>query len=321
MTAVVVAGGGAMGTALANVIALTNGKPVKLYLRDRSLRDTINQRHENPKYFPATPLCHDVSASTEIECFSRAEVVFLAVPSGAILKMAESIKPYLDKDVILVNLAKGLGVGMNTLVQGVEEITGRETCSMKGPTFACEIIRNSPTAFTLATTRDEVRDCITALFQNSQVRLDYSSNINGVEFSSILKNIYAIVIGVVDAQLNSANARFLVMTKASWEMREALDLLTGGGDVIHKYCGYGDLGLTALNDMSRNRTLGLLIGKGFLSSVGEQGVILEGAKALNAIWDSLGQSSHRQRFPIMGALAGLVAGEIDVQQFVADVLE
>ena len=141
------------------------------------------------------------------------------------------------------------------------------------------------------------------LFENTNIRFDYSNDINGVEYASILKNIYAIIIGMLDANYDSANMRSLFITKAINEMR-SLMIAFGGQDItMFNYCGFGDFALTSLNDMSRNRTLGLLIGKGFFNSGISEKVVLEGRIAVDVFYQKV-QDSHIDinAYPLMSEL-------------------
>ena len=125
--------------------------------------------------------------------------------------------------------------------------------------------------------------------------------VKGVEILSVLKNIYAIIIGIVDAKYNSPNTRFMILTKSFSEIKILLSVLGGREDTLFLSCGYGDLGLTALNDLSRNRTLGLLIGKGFYNSDKNKGVVLEGVKTVEFINEVLAPSI-KERLPLFSKM-------------------
>jgi glycerol-3-phosphate dehydrogenase (NAD(P)+) len=123
-------------------------------------------------------------------------------------------------------------------------------------------------------------------------------------------------LGIVDAYFNSANTRFLVLTKAFNEMREILIYLGGKEETLFKYCGFGDFGLTALNDLSRNRTLGLMIGKGFLSPNTESSVILEGKKSLNVIYNKI----KSENFLIVSSLYEIFYEEKPIIDFLKKII-
>ena len=180
-----------------------------------------------------------------------------------------------------MNLAKGFGEGQKTIPQSLSSIISNPIFSMKGPSFAREIINNMPTAFTLASKRDKHFNFFKDVFKDTTIQLDFSTDVTGVELASILKNIYAIIVGIVDANFDSPNLRSLILTKAINEMKYIISKFGGEESTMFNYCGFGDFTLTALNDLSRNRTLGLLIGKGFFTDYISEKVVLEGKVAVN----------------------------------------
>ena len=154
------------------------------------------------------------------------------------------------------------------------------------------------------------------LFRNTNIYLDYSTDIQGVEILSILKNIYAIVAGITDASFDAPNLRSLVLTKAFKEMRNILLEFGCDEQTMFKYCGFGDFTLTALNDLSRNRTLGLLIGKGFFTREMSDKVVLEGKIAVNVLVEVLASRNLGDKFPILHELHKVFTDHYDLSQFV-----
>jgi glycerol-3-phosphate dehydrogenase (NAD(P)+) len=174
---------------------------------------------------------------------------------------------------------------------------------MKGATFAQEMMNNSASLFTLGFDSKDQYEVIKNAIKKTNIFIDYTSDIRGVEILSVLKNIYAILIGIVDAKYNSANTRFMLLTKSFSEIKKILWRLGGKEDTIFLSAGFGDLGLTALNDLSRNRTLGLLIGKGFYNpEKTRNSVVLEGVKAVKLIID-LRPKSLEDETPLLNELA------------------
>jgi glycerol-3-phosphate dehydrogenase (NAD(P)+) len=142
-----------------------------------------------------------------------------------------------------------------------------------------------------------------------------------VEYASILKNIYAIIIGIVDANFDSPNLRSLVLSKAINEMRQLIKTFGGQEETIFKYCGFGDFSLTALNDLSRNRTLGLLIGKGFFSQDISEKVVLEGRIAVQVFYEELEkQQLTGLNYPLMAELYKVFNSNYDIGKFVNNIL-
>jgi glycerol-3-phosphate dehydrogenase (NAD(P)+) len=314
-------GAGTIGTALGNTILENSRHAVTLYSIEEPVVRSINEGSKNTKYFPGIHLNAGLKASTDFSELQTADAIFLAVPSGVIMEHLESVKKFLPENAVLINLAKGFGPGRKTLVRSLAENYKNPVCSLKGPSFAKEIINHVPTAFTLAAKGKEEKQLISDIFEGTTVFLDYSDDLEGVEILSILKNIYAISMGIVDAHYNSPNIRFLFLTRAFNEMRKILLMFGGREETLFNYCGYGDFTLTALNDLSRNRTLGLLIGKGFFTKNVSHDLVLEGQVAVNVFYEELsGKTDIRAEFPIIAELYQIFHTEYNLSEFVNTVL-
>jgi glycerol-3-phosphate dehydrogenase (NAD(P)+) len=178
-----------------------------------------------------------------------------------------------------------------------------------------------PTGFTLGYEDQGTVHGIRELFEGTVIHLDLSADIRGVEILSILKNIYAVVMGIVDAQFNSPNLRFLVLTKTFREMRRVLKWFGGREETLFNYCGYGDFTLTALNDLSRNRTLGLLIGKGFFTEHVSHELVLEGKTATEVFYEEISKTLEvEDHFPIIAELYHIFHSKYDISAFVSRIL-
>lgn len=313
---VCIVGAGAFGTALANAFAEA-GKAVTLVSRTLAVVTEISTRRTNSRCFPGIRLNGLVRAAIMEDMPSINGVYFCAVPNSSLLVSAEAIAMRACPGAVLVNLAKGIGRDGASMTLAASAATGLDACALKGPTFAVELVRGLPCAFTVGATNTLTFDRLKAAFARLPVRLDYSDDIVGVDYLGALKNIYAIALGIVDANYASTNLRFAVLADAQNELRELLGVVGGKPDTVFRYCGYADLGLTALNDMSRNRTLGLLIGKGFLGSTGHSGVVLEGLASLNRLRELL---PNANRFPILAALLAFVLDAGPLDEFLARVV-
>ncbi len=319
MNKILFIGGGAIATALGNILAGKENLEVSLLTMEHEVAESINQKHINHKYFPSFKLSQNLRASTDFALLEQKAIVFIAIPSVAVIDFI-SKTPVHPKSV-LINLAKGFGNDRLTIVENLTSIIPNPVCTMKGPSFAREIINGQPTGFTVGSTQKPLYKAIEKLFADTSVYCDYAADVRGVELLSILKNIYAIVIGVVDAQFESPNLKFLIFTKAFSEMRTLLLMFGGNKKTLFSYCGIGDFALTALNDLSRNRTLGLLIGKGFFTDYISEKVVLEGRIAVNVFYDEL---AHRKEsmndYPILNELYKVFNTEYDISGFVGKLL-
>ena len=317
MQNIVFLGAGSIGTALGNSLAVRPDLKISLLTIESDVVGSITSSHINQKYFPNIRLEPALKATTDQNILKEAGVVFIAIPSSAVVDYMQVVKPILPEDAILINLAKGFGCNQQIISQCLAEHLPNPVCALKGPSFAREIINNSPTAFTLASTDVELCKLLEPLFDETNLFVDTSTDLLGVEILSILKNIYAILIGIVDAHFNSPNLRFMMFTRAFNEMRNILIHLGGHEETMFHYCGIGDFGLTALNDLSRNRTLGLLIGKGFFNEGIPNKVVLEGRIAMSILLTKLAESNMPETgYHMMLQLDKVFAGNTDIADFV-----
>jgi glycerol-3-phosphate dehydrogenase (NAD(P)+) len=315
-------GAGSIGTALANVIAETRKTEVLLHTIEEDVIASINSAHVNTQYFPSVRLDDSLKATGNNTMLSGSKAIFLAVPSIVLLDYLESIRDFIPPETVLVNLAKGFGRDQKTIVRCLNEMFPNPVMTMKGPTFAREIINRVPSGFTLGSDKEQDTGPVSSLFDGTSVYLDFSDDPEGVEILSILKNIYAIALGIVDAQFNSPNIRFLVLTKTFREMHKLLLESGGKEETIFKYCGFGDFTLTALNDLSRNRTLGLLIGKGFFTPGVSHELVLEGQVAVNIFYEKISADKKAgDHFPILSELFRVMNHNDNLSTFIKAVLD
>jgi glycerol-3-phosphate dehydrogenase (NAD(P)+) len=314
-------GAGTIGTALGNVLAETAREKILLHSIEAATVNDINKLHINSRYFPAIHLHKGLLATTDNQKLEQSEIIFLAVPSVVMIDYLKSIRNHLPSSALFINLAKGFGYGGKTIIDCLQENFPNPVGTLKGPSFAREIINRLPTGFTFGHNHNTDIKPISKLFEGTNIHLDYSGDMLGVELLSILKNIYAVVLGIIDAQFNSPNLRFMILTKAFREMRRVLKWYGGSEETLFNYCGYGDFTLTALNDLSRNRTLGLLIGKGFFTEHVSHDLVLEGKTAANTFYAEMSlKIDVKNHFPIIAELYHIFNSQYDISQFVDKIL-
>ncbi|MDR2511203.1 MAG: hypothetical protein LBC89_01820 [Bacteroidales bacterium] len=312
----VVLGAGTFGTALAN--SVHQDLDVILYTVEFDVVEDINQNRRNSKYFPNKKLSKNIRATTQFVDIADSDMAFIAIPSGAVVDFFTQKK--FSNNTIIINGSKGFAKENLLICQFLENLLPKNPiCAIKGPSFASEMIFDIPTSFTIAAKNENTYKKITEILRNDLVVTDWSTDILGVEYVSVVKNVYAIVMGIVDAYYNSPNVRFLVFTKILREIRTLMDKMNINKSILYHYCGIGDLGLTSLNDLSRNRTLGLLIGKGFFDpSYQNNGVLIEGLRALNEISSKIQGSS--KEFPIIYNASLLLHNQIKVKAFINKII-
>ncbi|MFU8843788.1 MAG: NAD(P)H-dependent glycerol-3-phosphate dehydrogenase [Bacteroidales bacterium] len=318
---VAIIGAGSIGTAIGNVIARKRDKEVFLYSIENDVVDSINTKRNNFKYFPNIKLARFLKATTDPEILRESSIIFLAIPSIVTVDYVLEHRTYIQPGAILLNMAKGFSREQKTITESLSRKLSNPVCAFKGPTFARELIQRLPTGFTVGSKDPAHEYLLRDLFRDTPVRIDFTTDVKGVELLSILKNIYAIAMGIVDAHFNSPNLRFLFLTKAFKEMRNILLKYGGKTETMFNYCGYGDFTLTALNDLSRNRTLGLLIGKGFFTDDISGKVVLEGKIAVNIFCEEISKSNDAEcNYPIIGELYKLFNSDYKISEFVNRVI-
>ena len=313
---IIVFGAGTFGTAIAKALSSNNKNNVLLFSENQSKVNEINTFNTNKSCFPNKHLPISVRATNNNDDLYYADVIFIAYPSNIVIDKIQKFYKKFKNNVLIVNLSKGLLEGGTTVVECIKkEFNLKNIVTLKGPSFAIELMDYANTLLTLGYTTQDQLNTISEIIKNSVLHIDFTNDIRGVEILSSLKNIYAIFLGIVDAKYNSSNTRFMILTKAFSEVRLILKELGGCESTLFLSCGFGDLCLTSLNDLSRNRTLGLLIGKEFYNEdYKSNSVILEGLNAINMVYQ-LVESKIIVELPILAKLFDYFTGktkEIDV---------
>ena len=300
---ILVLGAGTFGTAIANELAINKKNNVILFSRSQDKVREINQNSTNQNFFPNKKLTKELTATSDINNIKYIDIIFIALPSSKIIDTLFSIKHNFKKDVLIINLSKGLYKDGITIVESIKKkIDIKNVITLKGPSFAVEIMEHAETLLTLGYSTSNQYRIVIKTIKNTSLNIDSTKDILGVEVLSVLKNIYALFIGVIDAKYDSPNTRFMFLTKAFSEIRIILKFLGGKEETLFLGCGFGDLCLTSLNDLSRNRTLGLLIGKDFFNfNDNSNNTILEGVRAI-MIMNNLLPKELKRRLPIFNKL-------------------
>jgi glycerol-3-phosphate dehydrogenase (NAD(P)+) len=260
-------GAGSWGTALAVELA-PRARNVRLWAFDAGLADQINEAKENTAYLPGFRLADNVRASDSLaECLADAGVVLLVTPSQHLRKVIRQAAPLLRDDMLFVSATKGLETGslarMSDIVRAECPFPAR-VATLSGPTFAREIAMGQPAAVVIASPDQELASTIQRLFSGPCLRLYTNSDQTGVELGGALKNTIAIGAGIVEGLGLGNNTVAALVTRGLAEITRLA--VAGGGDAktLAGLAGLGDLVLTCTGDLSRNRRLGLELGRGRL---------------------------------------------------------
>ncbi len=302
---IAIIGGGSFGTAIAQVLATNND--MTLLMRNKELVNTINSSKVNTAYFPNILLDDNISASTDYKKSGEMDIVIFCVPSKYVISEYKKIKPYISKKTVLINTAKGFATKRQTILKTIKK-EHKNSFSILGPTFANNLIKNEYSAFTIASDREEHFDLAKTIFRNTNVIIDHSKEYELIEMASILKNIFAIANGLYDSLDDGVNTKYAFLTQSYKELIIILEAMFGEiSDNYTKNAVFGDLLLTSLNDQSRNKTLGQLIGRGFYTVNKKSGVILEGVRSAKKIHAITNQ--YRLNTPIIAFVNDILKGE------------
>lgn len=284
---VTVAGGGSWGTALAHLLA-ARGLPATLWLRDADVARAVNRRHENPRYLPGFTLDARLTASTDPTVLDRPWLV-LAVPSQQLRGWLSAHKRHFQPGLVLVNAAKGLETGsLSTCGAVTAEVLsglGPRYAALSGPSFAAEVLRGLPTAVVLAARDEALGRALRELFSGPAFRCYSSTDVVGVEMGGALKNVMAIAAGVCDGLGLGHNSRAALVTRGLAEMSRLGVACGASRSTFMGLSGLGDLSLTCAGDLSRNRQVGLRLGRGeSLEAITRSlGMVAEGVKTAAAV--------------------------------------
>jgi glycerol-3-phosphate dehydrogenase (NAD(P)+) len=263
---VAVLGGGSWGTALAQLLA-GRGHEVVMWALEPEVVTGINQRHVNPLYMSHAVLSPNLRASGDFaEALRGAQMVLFTIPAQIMRARLREIA-HLVPAVPLVICAKGIERGTLASMDQVfaEELPPalhRYIAVLSGPSFAAEVVANQPTNVTLACRDPEVAKAAQSAIATRTFRVYTTDDVIGVEIGGALKNIIAIVVGGTDELGLGHNTRAALITRGLAEITRIAVRLGARPETLLGLSGVGDLVLTCIGDLSRNRTVGKLLARG-----------------------------------------------------------
>ncbi|MGI9301355.1 MAG: NAD(P)H-dependent glycerol-3-phosphate dehydrogenase [Gammaproteobacteria bacterium] len=259
-----VIGAGSWGTALAIQLA-RNGHPVSLWGRDAVALDAMAATRTNARYLPDVTLPDALAVYRDLRDIGDATTAALiAVPSEAFRTTLQRIAGEMPQLADIVWATKGIEVGTGKLLEELvtEELGDVRRAVLSGPSFALEVARGQPTAVTAASRDSAFATQVAEWFHSDTFRVYTSDDVTGVEFGGALKNVLAIAAGIADGLGFGANARAALITRGLNELLRLGDQAGARRETLMGLAGVGDLVLTCTDNQSRNRRLGLALGRG-----------------------------------------------------------
>lgn len=288
MSNVAFLGGGSFGTALGILLA-NKGHKVSIYDRDKAVVNDINNNRKNDKYIKDLKIPKNVNAYNDLDyALKDVKYLVLAVPSHVIRSASKSVKDKIDKDVIVISIAKGIEEGTNLRLSEVieEELPNNKVVILSGPSHAEEVAFDIPTTVVVASKYANATSEVQDLFITSNFRVYTNDDLIGVEVGGAVKNIIALAAGVCDGIGYGDNSKAALMTRGMAEIVRIGTKLGGKPETFLGLTGIGDLIVTCTSLHSRNRRAGFLIGKGESTeeAIKDVGMVVEGIKACKAFY-------------------------------------
>jgi glycerol-3-phosphate dehydrogenase (NAD(P)+) len=306
---IAVIGAGSWGTALAIHLGRA-GHEVRLWGRDADLMAEIAAARSNPRYLSGMPLPELVIPTADlVEAIHEAAVLVFAVPSHGLRTIVASAGPWIDRTAILVSATKGLeSDSLLRMSQVIDEETGssRRVVVLSGPSFAEEVARGLPSAV-LAASKDAVAATyVQEQFRSSTFRRYASDDVAGVEIGAALKNVIAIAAGVVEGLGLGHNSMAALITRGLAEISRLACAEGGRRETLAGLSGLGDLVVTCTGDLSRNRHVGIELGRGrtLTEILAGMRMVAEGVRTTSAAL-ALG-SRHGIELPIAAEMSAVL---------------
>lgn len=320
-----VVGGGAWGTAIANL--LTNrGHNVLLWVYEPEVKDEINQCHENKTFLAGIALNHGLTASNSLaEVVSGKDMVVMVTPSHLLRGISAAAAPFLGENTIVVSAVKGIEeetllIMTDVLVETLTGVPQEHIAALSGPSFAKEVGLGLPAAVSVAANYHKVAQWVQNVFSSEVFRVYTTHDMIGVELGGSVKNVIAIATGACDAMQIGLNARAALLTRAMAEIKR-LGLKMGADErTFIGLSGYGDLILTCTGELSRNRMVGQKIGQGMQIKdiLAETRTVAEGVKTAHSVY-MLAQKMNVE-MPICSAVYRVLYEDYDAKVVVKDLM-
>ena len=293
MSNIAVIGGGAWGTGIAIVLGRKGTHNVRLWAHETDVCESIAQKRVNERFLPGRNIPDSVTATNDLSAALRgAQIVVSVMPSQHCRALFERMRPLIAPQALIVSATKGLEEGslqrMTEVITDVLEPkdgTIPAVGALSGPSFAQEVARGDPTAITIASQNAELLRTVQQEFSDSSFRVYTNNDVVGVELGGALKNTIAIAAGICDGLGLGHNSVAALITRGLAEMTRLVVACGGRTETMAGLAGLGDLVLTCTGGLSRNRSVGVELGRGHkLPEIiaGMHGMVAEGVFTTSA---------------------------------------
>ena len=264
---VCVFGSGSFGTSLATVAA-RNGHNVIIISRSNDTINEINTFHTNKKYFPQEiSLLPNITATSNFEEIRNCDMIIHAIPVQSSIEYIKMIKDYLPNNIPYVIASKGILLKEKKFFSQIwDDLIETERninhVILSGPSFAIEIMKNYPTLVTAACKNLKVANEVQIGLSSENFRIYITDDVLGVEIGGALKNVLAIIAGYIEGLGYKFNTLSALVTRGVFEISLFSEFMGGKSETLNGLSGIGDIMLSCLGDLSRNKKVGLAIARG-----------------------------------------------------------
>jgi glycerol-3-phosphate dehydrogenase (NAD(P)+) len=270
MSEIAIVGAGAWGTALSIILGRKEAHQVRLWAHEKDVCETITRQRVNERFLPGQTVPAGVAPCNDLaEALAGAAVVVSVMPSQHCRLLFEQMRPHLGPQTMIVSATKGLEekslLRMTEVIFQVVKSRGipaPRIGALSGPSFAVEAARGDPTAITIASKDEELARFVQQEFSNASFRLYTNEDPIGVELGGALKNTVAIAAGVCAGLGLGHNSVAALITRGLAEMTRLVVACGGKAETMAGLAGLGDLVLTCTGGLSRNRGVGVELGRG-----------------------------------------------------------
>jgi len=287
MSRIAILGAGAWGTALALSLARRGGHEIVLWSHSARLAEQLNDMGENLPYLPGFTLPADIQVTSDLPgAIFEADILLCVTPSQHLRSVISHIAPLLTRDQIILSASKGLEeTTFLRMSQVVAAVTDNQCAVLSGPSFAQEVALGYPTAIVAAAASPTLAQIIQHEFSSPTLRVYTNDDVTGVELGGALKNVIALSAGIVHGLNLGHNSAAALITRGIAEITRLSVACGGRRQTLAGLSGVGDLVLTCTGNLSRNRSVGIELGKGrHLPDIlsGLNGKVAEGIQSTTA---------------------------------------
>jgi glycerol-3-phosphate dehydrogenase (NAD(P)+) len=318
---VTILGGGAWGTALAQVAAAA-GREALIWAREAEVVEAVNRRRENTLFLPGLQLNETVRATADIGDAAGSDLILAVPPAQHMRAVLRSLRPNLKPGAPIVLCAKGVERGSLALMTEVlaDEIPDAAPAVLSGPGFAKDVARGLPTATTVASLDQALAQRIVATIGLPTFRPYVATDLVGAEIGGAVKNVIAIACGVAEGRKLGDGARAALITRGFAELTRLGLAMGAKADTLSGLCGLGDLVLTCASLTSRNTSLGAALGEGrkLKDILAERRSVAEGVESAPAVVALA--AKHGVEMPICAAVEAIVAERVSIDEAIVALL-